>query len=130
MAVLRAMGLRHVDSIILLSHRIDVTVAFYRKIGLPVITEQHGPDDEPHFALDFGDVHFGFIEATPEIGLKRGQGGAVQFGFTIDDVEETYQLALDAGAKAVIASQNLPFGRRAVVEDPDGRPIQFKQPPR
>jgi lactoylglutathione lyase len=122
------MSLLHVDSIILWSHRLEETVAFYRKIGLPVVTEQHGPDDDPNYALDFGDVHFGFIEATSEVGLKSGIGGAVQFGFAVQSVDETYRLALENGAKAVIPPQNMPFGRRAVVEDPDGRPIQFKQP--
>jgi predicted enzyme related to lactoylglutathione lyase len=55
-------------------------------------------------------------------------GGAIQFGFTVDNVDEVYRVALENGAMSVIAPQDLPFGRRAVVEDPDGRPIQFKQP--
>jgi len=62
-----------------------VTVGFYRKIRLPVITEQHGPDEVPHYALDFGDVHFGFIEVSPKEWLERGESGATQFEFAVDE---------------------------------------------
>jgi predicted enzyme related to lactoylglutathione lyase len=40
--------------------------------------------------------------------------------FAVDDVDRSYQTALDAGGTEMLAPQDFPGGRFALVSDPDG----------
>lgn len=51
--------------------------------------------------------------------------------FGIDDIDSAYKTAIDAGAREMVAPQNFPGGRFAIVSDPqDAFFGLLKMPPR
>jgi predicted enzyme related to lactoylglutathione lyase len=42
-------------------------------------------------------------------------------------LDSTVASAIAAGGEIVIAPEDVPWGRRAVVADPDGRPIELNE---
>ncbi len=122
------MGIRSLDALILYSEDLNKSVEFYRKLGLPMEAEDHG-DGPVHYACELNNAHVAIFEAKPGQALKRGSGGAMLFGLQVDSLEETLGFAVAAGATILIPRQNVPWGERAVIEDPDGRPVELNQAP-
>jgi uncharacterized glyoxalase superfamily protein PhnB len=123
------MALKYLDSLILYSSNLSKTVEFYTKLGLPLEHEDHG-SGPVHYACELQGAHIAIFESKPGDALKRGFGGATQFGLQVDSVDETFQIAIKAGAKVIIEPQSAPWGKRAIIEDPDGRPLELNQAPK
>jgi lactoylglutathione lyase len=126
------MALQFIDAMILYTADLTKTVEFYRKLGLPLESEEH-EEGPAHFACGFGGAHIAFYEcgdSTDKVeskALPRGYTGAMQLGFRVDSVDGTLAIAVECGAKILIEPQAVPWGRRAVFEDPNGRPIEINQ---
>lgn len=118
------MSVKFIDSLILYAADLKRTCEFYSRLGVPLEEEKHG-DGPVHFAGELGSAHIAVFAAKPGNALKRGEGGATQIGFRVDSVEKA--LASVAGAKVLIPLQEVPWGKRAVIEDPDGRPVELNQ---
>lgn len=120
-----------VDALVLTSARAEELVRFYRALGVPLEDERH--DDGPlHWACELGAVHFaiyacGSDDATRAPG--RGTGGSTLVGLRVPDVDAVTAAAVAAGARVLVAVEDVPWGRRSVVEDPDGRPVELNQAP-
>ncbi|MGD9635449.1 MAG: VOC family protein [Pirellulales bacterium] len=55
-----------------------------------------------------------------------GQGTtAVRIGFAVPSVDSAFAASLAAGGAEVSAPQDSPWGRRAVVSDPDGQRVEL-----
>lgn len=95
-------------------------------LGLPLEKERHesGP---VHFACEIAGVHIALYAGRSGEALKRGDGGAAQFGFQVESVDEAVEAAKAIGASVLIEPEEAPWGRRAVVQDPDGRPVELNQ---
>lgn len=120
--------MKFIDSVIVYSPDLHNIVQFYRALGIPLIGEEH-EEGAAHFACELGAIHIAFYQSEEaqvdqSRALKRGCAGAVQLGFQVDSVEETIHLVRKLGAKVLIEPEVVPWGRRAVFEDPDGRPIE------
>ena len=124
------MPLKMIDALVLYANDLEKTVAFYRSIGLTLETEEH--DGGPiHFVCELEGAHFAIYEAKEKNeARRRAQGGGAQIGFRTDSLDSTMTLAQAAGAKILIAPQSVPWGKRAVLEDPDGRPIELNEAPK
>jgi len=121
------MALVRLDAVILWSRDVARVVAFYRAIGVPIEVEDHG-DGVRHHAADFQGVHFAILDASaPGDARRRGEDGAVQVSFKVDDLGAVLDSLRALSAKIVIDRQPGPWGIRVVLEDPDGRPIQLTQ---
>ncbi len=120
------MALTYVDALILYSASIQKTVEFYRSIGLLLEEEVH--EEGPlHFACELGRTHIAVYEGKSGEALPRGTGGANQIGFQVDSLDDVFSAATKAGAPILIPPQEVPWGKRAVVQDPDGRPVELNQ---
>jgi lactoylglutathione lyase len=120
------MAISFIDSLILHSSRLEKCAAFYRELGLSLEHEQHG-DGPVHYAGELQGAHIAIYEAKPGTAGARGIGGATQIGFRVSSLEETFRLVVEAGAKVLVEPQTVPWGKRVVVEDPDGRPVELNQ---
>jgi uncharacterized glyoxalase superfamily protein PhnB len=99
-------------------------VAFYRSLGIPLVEEDHG-DGVVHWACELGDVHFAvFDAAAPGDALGYHEAGSTLCGFVVDDVVAAIELLRSASAIVVQEPIEMPWGLRAVVLDPDGRPVE------
>ena len=67
----------------------------------------------------------GFHSVTPRI-VVTDVDGQVQFYIYVDEPDRVYQRALGAGATALEAPRDTPYGdRRAMVRDPFGNVFQI-----
>ena len=80
-----------------------------------------------HFACEIGPVHFA-VWGSP--GLRtpgRRKVGATQVGFQVSDLDAVFATLSDGGAEVLQEPEEVPWGRRAVLSDPDGRPVELNQ---
>jgi predicted enzyme related to lactoylglutathione lyase len=105
----------------------EATAAFYRAIGLELIDEAH--DDGPvHFAVELGDMHFAIHSAqTPPGPAERRAGGSSSPGFYASSLDLVSNVLASTGARVLTEHEEMPWGCRIVVEDPDGRPVEVTQ---
>lgn len=119
--------IKHVDAIVLFTTRTEECVKLYRALGLTLTEEQHegGPR---HWACDLGEVHFAIYGAKKGgDAVARPTGGATQIGFRVEDLGFAFAAAKSAGAEVVAEPEDVPWGRRAIVLDPDGRAVELNQ---
>jgi len=116
---------------------LDRTLEFYRKLGF---------EESHRFTLDGvenvyigrkgdgvatnggGDLQIRYdTDRTTPIAPSRADTDHV--AFTVDDVEETFEAALDAGAAAVVEPTEIEpaDAYAAFVEDPEGYTLEFYQ---
>lgn len=120
--------IRGVSAIVLWTARTREVVAFYAALGFPLAAEGH--DDGPvHWACEVGAVHFAIYEQDegdsppPEY----QSAGASVMGFEVDDLDAVYRAAKTVGARVLIRPEEVPWGRRAVILDPDGRTVELNE---
>lgn len=120
-------------SLILFCQDLPACVAFYRALGVPLQAEDHGSGAE-HFATELGPTHFALFAAQGDAATQGApthrSAGSQFFGLTIADLESAVDRALQAGAPLVETIRTFPWGRRALIQDPDGRVVELFEPPK
>jgi aminoglycoside 6'-N-acetyltransferase I len=109
-------------SLIFFSSRMDEALAFYRALGVPLEREQHEDESPVHYAAELNGVHVALYEASPGSATRFREGGCTWPGFSVEDLDATLARL---PARVLTAPEERPWGMRAVVEDPDGRPIEI-----
>lgn len=117
----------HVDAVVLHCADLERSAGFYRELGLPLKHEDHG-GGPVHYACELGPVHFAlFAAGAGGEALARGTAGAGMVGLQVASVEDAYARALAAGGEGVQEPDDFPWGRRALVKDPDGRVVELNR---
>jgi catechol 2,3-dioxygenase-like lactoylglutathione lyase family enzyme len=113
---------------------VDATVAFYRRLGVPI-------DAEPgayHVAVTFPNgflVEFDSVASVSQwdTGAPGTTGGSAVFGFALpsrDAVDATFADVTSAGYRGRQPPYDAFWGARyAIVEDPDGNGVGLMSPP-
>ena len=117
---------RRVDALIFRTANLHAVVAFYRAIGIP-LSEETDPRSPALFACNLGGTMLAISEVAPEQAPDQHLTSSATIGFRVDSVEKAFLAAKAAGAWIVREPQDLPWGRRAIVLDPDGRPVEFSE---
>jgi len=107
---------------------IEQTLRFYRALGLEFVEEQHG-NGPLHYACDLSGTVIEIYPGKPGAAPDRRSGGATLLGFQVDLLEPALKAIEEIGATVLTPPQNSPWGRRAVVQDPDGRAIELNERP-
>ena len=101
--------------------------AFYRAIGLDLEDEDHG-EGPVHFAAELGGVHFAIYPAEePGKAPARRAGGSCFPGFYVRSLDQAAEALAGLGAPMLAEHEEMPWGCRIVVEDPDGRAVEVNQ---
>jgi predicted enzyme related to lactoylglutathione lyase len=100
------------------------TRRFYEALGLKFAVEQH-EKGVLHYACDLGGLILEIYPGKNAPHPDADAGGATMLGLRVDDVDQAHAAVTQAGAKSRRAPADSPFGRRAVVEDPDGRVVEL-----
>jgi len=108
--------------LVIRSPDIDRSARFYELLGLVFTKHAHGTGPE-HYAAELGSAVF---EIYPRHEEKDSTSRA-RLGFRVANLDQTITALQQAGAKIVSAPKDTPFGRRAVVDDPDGHRIELTQ---
>ena len=101
---------------------IDRAVAFYTAIGLRFVQHQHGAKLPIHFASEQPGFTF---ELYPFVDEKDTPTCSTRLGFSVVDVDDTVAAAVAAGGTLLTPPSASPWGRRAVVVDPDGHRVEL-----
>jgi lactoylglutathione lyase len=113
-----------IASLVLYAADADKTAEFYRAIGLELADEDHG-EGPVHFATDLDGVHFAIY---PTAGRGRAPArrvaGSTFPGFYVHALDQVAESLRSMGATVLTEHEQMPWGCRVVVEDPDGRPVE------
>jgi catechol 2,3-dioxygenase-like lactoylglutathione lyase family enzyme len=110
--------------VVISSANMQRSVAFYEGLGLKLTPEKHGTGPE-HFSAELDGVVF---EIYPQAALDRATGPA-RIGFRVASVDGTVVKLRKLGAEVLSEPKVSPWGRRAVVRDPDGYRIEISERP-
>jgi predicted enzyme related to lactoylglutathione lyase len=99
------------------------TVEFYTALGISFMPERHGKGPEHVAAAIVGTV----FEIYPRDALPVIQA-PVRPGFRVVSVDETVAKLRKLGAAVLSRPQDFPWGRMAVLNDPDGHRLEISEP--
>lgn len=106
--------------IVIRSRDLDRAAEFYAALGLSLKRHSHG-----NGPLHLASENAGQVFEIYPLG-ENGQGtSAARIGFSVPSVDEAYSALLSAGGKEVSAPKLSPWGRRAVISDPDGHRVEL-----
>lgn len=112
-------------SLVLFTAQVDRTVAFYRAVGVPLEDEDHG-EGPVHAAAEVGGVHLAvYAAAAPGQHPARRSGGSDFPGFYVDALDDAVAAVTALRAPVLSGHEQMPWGCRVVVEDPDGRAVEI-----
>ncbi len=108
--------------VVLRSPDIARAAEFYSRLGLQFTRHQHGCGPE-HFAAELGSGVFELYPLSPDGPSTLG----TRIGFSVPSLDAALA-ALDEYPGAIISPhKDSPWGRRAVVADPDGHRVELLQ---
>jgi lactoylglutathione lyase len=120
-------GMPEVASLVLYANDPARTGAFYTALGLRLEPEDHG-EGPLHLAVELGTVHVAIYPAeSPGNAPKRRQGGSSFPGFYVESLDEVPATLQELATPILSGHENMPWGCRVVVEDPDGRAVEVNQ---
>jgi predicted enzyme related to lactoylglutathione lyase len=114
--------------IVLRTADLDAMLMFYRELGLQFVQEQHGAGPV-HYSCETGGIVVEIYPTKPNNAPDGRQAGATMIGFRVTGVEQVVEKLRRLGAQILTEPQTSEWGRRAVVQDPDGRAIELNEPP-
>ena len=104
---------------------LELARPFYEALGIAFEWHQHGRGAKHLAGETVGNS--ALLELYP---LREGQTPttSVRIGFRVDAVDSCLDALLAAGGKVIEAPHDSDWGRRAVVQDPDGHKIELVTP--
>jgi lactoylglutathione lyase len=95
---------------------------FYESLGLKFIRHRHGGGPE-HLSAVLGGCVFEIYPQSPKEATTIG----TRIGFRVPSLDAVIMALSDFPAAIVTPPQESPWGRRAVVSDPEGHRIELVQ---
>ena len=115
------MNTPRLDLLVLQVADLDAASRFYAALGLTFVRERHGAGPE-HFSSSIGGV---LLELYPATGGLTSH--ATRLGFSVPLLDLAVDALLAQGGTLVSAAKASPWGRRAVVADPDGHRVELRE---
>lgn len=115
-------GMPHpsINLLVIRSSDFDRASTFYNALGLQFTSHAHGKGPV-HLACELGQQVF---EIYP-LGDGDLPTKSARIGFRVPLVDDAYTALLAAGGQSVSPPKDSPWGRRAVVADPDGHRVEL-----
>lgn len=107
--------------VVVYARDLEAAREFYASLGLSLQPEQHG-NGPRHYAATLGATVF---EIYPE--RDAGQRGDLRIGFQVASVDGIIQRLRQRSVPILSEPKESAWGRRAVVEDPDGNRVELTQ---
>lgn len=122
------MNAARLSLLVLRSSKVEACLAFYEALGLVFQQEQHG-QGPVHHSCDVGGVILEIYPAAADgVAPVRLAGGAVMPGLQVENLDVVMQRLVSLSTPIVSPAKISPWGRRAVVIDPDGRAVEVSEP--
>lgn len=107
--------------VVIYSRDVEAAKDFYGCLGMTFKREKHG-SGPPHYAAQLGATVFEIYPCRGEV-----RKGGTRLGFRLPSVDGVVKLLQQHNVKIDSAPQDSLWGRRAVVEDPDGNKVELTQ---
>ncbi len=131
--ILKGLGYAHIA---IAAVDFDKSLAFYRALGLQIYTqwgEKTATADTRIALLDMGDGSLVELFAKPDLAAGNGGSPYLHFAFSVQNVDEAYRIALEAGATPLKPPAEMPLDshplrmtlRIAFVKGPSGEELEF-----
>jgi lactoylglutathione lyase len=115
------LAFRKVGAVILLVSNMEKSVKFYHDtLGLPIKTKSKDWTE-----LFNNDTVLALHPARKKSKLKTGSG--ILVGFEVSDLDSTIKSLKDKKVKLFKKPREEPFGKHAILQDPDGHLISIAQ---
>ena len=111
-----------INLVVIRAADLEASARFYRLLGLDFVKHSHGKGPE-HYASENGPVVF---EIYPRQNETENHSG-LRLGFGVASVDDAVAALQAAGAAIVSTAKDSPWGRRAVVDGPDGYRVELTQ---
>jgi lactoylglutathione lyase len=108
--------------VVIRSADVEKAVRFYRTLGFAFAKERHGTGAE-HYACEIGPTVFEIYPCGPELPAPS----AVRLGFRVPSLNALLAELRTQEVEIVSAPRNTPWGRRAVIVDPDGHRVEISE---
>jgi lactoylglutathione lyase len=106
--------------VVIRSGDLERSVLFYRTLGLEFVKHRHGAGAE-HFACELGQAVFEIYPRSND----TDSTSATRIGFRVPSVDDAVTRLEELGVQIISPPQESPWGRRAVVIDPDGHKVEL-----
>ena len=113
--------------IVLRSIHMEATLAFCRAIGLSFVEERHG-SGPVHYSCLLGATVIEIYPGAAQDALDHRGSGSTLLGFNVDSLEVVLEGMRLLNVPIRTAPKTSGWGRRAVVQDPDGRAVELNEP--
>jgi len=107
--------------VVIQARNLEAATQFYQCLGLALKREQHGRGPE-HFAAEVGSAVFEVYPCRDSTLV-----GTIRIGFEVPFLEQTVGVLRSQSAKILTEPHDSPWGRRAVVQDPDGNRVELTE---
>lgn len=107
--------------IVIYARNLEATREFYAALGITFQDEQHGSGPR-HYAATLGGAVFEIYPLRDDEPM-----GGLRLGFGVESVDRTVQSLRQRQIKIVTEPRDSPWGRRAVVADPNGNRVELTQ---
>ncbi|MBV8344982.1 MAG: VOC family protein [Candidatus Eremiobacteraeota bacterium] len=113
-----------VGALVLFCADIAAVADFYRALGVPLETEEHegGPQ---HYACELDGCHFALYEGSDGQAPAFRTRGYTFPGFVVTSLDESLAAVRGLGSLVLQEPELYPWGRRCILQDPDGRMIEI-----
>ncbi|MBI1928555.1 hypothetical protein HYR99_30470 [Candidatus Poribacteria bacterium] len=118
--------MQELGAIILYSEPIDSIVSFYRAVGIDLEERRWEAESTPFYESTVGGVYFAIYPAqSAGAATPRWTSGSTQLCLLVQSLEQAISCACAASGDILVSAENQPWGRRAVLMDPEGRPVEW-----
>lgn len=106
--------------VVIRSEQLEASARFYTALGLQLSKHRHGTGPE-HYASEAATETFEIYPLTNSASPTTG----TRIGFAVESVDQVFERLLRVGGQAVSSPKDSPWGRRAVIADPDGHRVEL-----
>ena len=100
------------------------SIAFYEALGMSFERHRHAGGPQHYASEQEGLVFEIYPQKEPSDTTHR-----VRIGFGVGNMNESVSCLVEAGGRIVSPPAESPWGRRAVVQDPDGHVVELTEDP-
>jgi len=105
--------------VVIQSSNLENSVSFYQSFGLIFNKEQHGKGPE-HYACELNNLVFEIYPRSDEMVY-----GSLRIGFNVENLEQIVENVRSKKGTIISEPTMSRWGKRAVVQDPDGHKIEL-----
>jgi len=106
--------------VVIRSADMERSLQFYKLLGLDFTQHRHGNGPE-HYACELGIVVFEIYPRTDQ----AQDTASTRIGFQVNSLDSLVAKLQESGVTLISPPKDSPWGRRAVVNDPDGHRVEL-----